>query len=213
MTADKSAAPTSRGRPRNPAVEAAILEAALNRLATDGYARTTIGDIARDAGVTRPTIYLRWSSLHDLVIDALDLRAQDLPAIDWQQLGPVAALKAAMWRILPADARERGLGLIGHVVADAKRHPDLLEILRQRLVEPRLQELTGTLRRLQDQGLIRADLDLEAMADLCMGSYFATYLRTGDLDPAQADRVIDTLWPLLATDEGLAQEGPKAAAD
>ncbi|RSM40386.1 TetR/AcrR family transcriptional regulator [Amycolatopsis balhimycina DSM 5908] len=198
QTAQSGAA--SRGRPRDPAVESAILRATLERLAADGYARTSLGDIAKAAGVTRPTIYLRWANLHELVVDALGLIAPGAAGADVDGLDPQDALKAAMRAVMPEEVRERGLGLMGHILADAGRHPDLLEIFRERTIAPQLNILIDTMRQLQDHGSVKADVDVEVLADLCLGSYLATFLRTGELDPAEADRVIDTLWPLISTD-------------
>lgn len=198
QTAQSGAA--SRGRPRDPAVESAILSATLERLAADGYARTSLGDIAKAAGVTRPTIYLRWANLHELVVDALGLIAPGAAGAEVDGLDPQDALKAAMRAVMPEEVRERGLGLMGHILADAGRHPDLLEIFRERTIAPQLNILIDTMRQLQDHGSVKADVDVEVLADLCLGSYLATFLRTGELDPAEADRVIDTLWPLISTD-------------
>ncbi|SED12536.1 DNA-binding transcriptional regulator, AcrR family [Amycolatopsis tolypomycina] len=203
MTSEQTArsGAASRGRPRDPAVESAILRATLERLAADGYARTSLGDIAKAAGVTRPTIYLRWANLHELVVDALGLIAPGAAGADVDGLDPQDALKAALRAVMPAEVRERGLGLMGHILADAGRHPDLLEIFRERTIAPQLNILIDTMRQLQDHGSVKADVDVEVLADLCLGSYLATFLRTGELDPAEADRVIDTLWPLISTDD------------
>ncbi len=42
------------GRPRNPALDEAIILATRARLVQDGYSRMTLGDIAADAGVSLP---------------------------------------------------------------------------------------------------------------------------------------------------------------
>jgi AcrR family transcriptional regulator len=60
------------GRPRDPAIDEAIIVATRARLVRDGYSRMTLGDIAADAGVSRPTLYRRWGSKFELVTDALD---------------------------------------------------------------------------------------------------------------------------------------------
>ena len=62
---------TQPGRPRNVSTDDAILEAAALRLSRDGYERTSIDLVARDAGVTRPTVYRRWPSKDELVIAAV----------------------------------------------------------------------------------------------------------------------------------------------
>ncbi|WP_158857972.1 hypothetical protein [Streptomyces sp. NRRL B-1347] len=46
---------------------------------------------------------------------------------------------------------------------------------------------------------MRADSDLETVVRLCFGSYFADYLRTGRVTPADhTQRVAAALWPTIA---------------
>src|SRR5436309_15618478 len=93
------------GRPRDPALDEAIILATRARLVRDGYSRMTIGDIAADAGVTRPTLYRRWGTKFDLVVDALDYgfrRQRDMYTLDLSELGPREALTEAVRRLDPA---------------------------------------------------------------------------------------------------------------
>ena len=87
------------GRPRNPALDEAIILATRARLVRDGYSRMTLGDIAADAGVSRPTLYRRWRSKFDLVADALDYgfrKQRDLYDIDLSRLEPRDAVVEAV---------------------------------------------------------------------------------------------------------------------
>ncbi len=59
------------GRPRDPRRDEAIRDAVLTLLAEVGYERTTVDGIATAAGVSKPTIYRRWSGKHELVADAI----------------------------------------------------------------------------------------------------------------------------------------------
>src|SRR5205814_3995053 len=58
------------GRRRNEALSQAIVDATLAILREEGYDGLSIETIARRAGVSRPTIYTRWRTLHDLVLEA-----------------------------------------------------------------------------------------------------------------------------------------------
>src|SRR5262252_491544 len=49
-----------RGRPRSAAIDEAVLQAAFRLMTQHGYARTSIDTIAEAAGVTKPSIYLRF---------------------------------------------------------------------------------------------------------------------------------------------------------
>src|SRR3954447_22826987 len=93
------------GRPPGPALDEAIILATRARLVRDGYSRMTIGDIAADAGVSRPTLYRRWNNKFELVADALDYgfrKQRDSYAIDISRLEPREALVEAVRRLDPA---------------------------------------------------------------------------------------------------------------
>ncbi|MFI6493725.1 TetR/AcrR family transcriptional regulator [Streptomyces sp. NPDC050564] len=191
------------GRPRDPAIEEAIIQATRKRLATEGYSSMTIGDIVADAGVTRPTLYRRWANKYDLVIDALEygLRKQReaYPPLDMEQLAPREALVEAVRRLDPRYHNERAMALHGNFMAEVERAPGLLDQLREHGVHPRCEELLMTLVSLQRRGAVREDVDLDMVVTLCFGSYFADYLRAGrEVQAGFAERVVAALWPTLA---------------
>jgi AcrR family transcriptional regulator len=66
--------PTPLGRPRDPRIEKAVLDAARELLLHVGYGRLSFDLLARRAGVTRPTIYRRWPSKAHLVHEAIFTR-------------------------------------------------------------------------------------------------------------------------------------------
>ena len=59
------------GRPRDPQLDAQVLEAAQELLVSDGYQVTTIAEVARRAGVVTTSIHRRWPSKRALVEDAI----------------------------------------------------------------------------------------------------------------------------------------------
>ena len=63
------------GRPREAATEQAIVDAALSLLDESCYSEITIEKIASRAGVGKPTIYRRWKTKADIVLDAYAQRA------------------------------------------------------------------------------------------------------------------------------------------
>ncbi|MCO5987988.1 TetR/AcrR family transcriptional regulator [Actinoallomurus spadix] len=190
-----------RGRPRDPLIEKAILRAARRRLAVDGYSRMTIGDVAADAGVTRPTVYRRWENKHDLVVDALDHAFRALqeaaPPIDLERLTAREAVTEAVRRLDLREPDRAGIMLVGHVMAEAEHNPELLEMVRTHAVLPRRRLLLDTLQSLQERGDLRPGLDLDTVADMCIGSYYAAFIRGGE-DEGLPTRVVDTLWPAIS---------------
>ncbi|WP_101257830.1 TetR family transcriptional regulator [Streptomyces barkulensis] len=80
------------GRPRrSDATRAAILEAARERFASDGYERATIRAIARDAGID-PSMVMRYYGNKEGLFAAaseFDLRLPDLTAVPREEAGTV----------------------------------------------------------------------------------------------------------------------------
>ncbi|WP_425839852.1 TetR/AcrR family transcriptional regulator [Streptomyces fractus] len=183
-------------------MEKAILRATVGRFISDGYARMTIGDIASDAGVTRPTVYRRWANKHDLVVDALDFNFQEEresePLGPLDDLPPVEALGRALRYSVPYAPPGRGMTVVGHVLTETEHNPGLLELVRGHAIGPRMQPLLDTLHRLREEGELRTDMDVLVVADMMIGSIYSSYLRTGDRDPGLADRVVAALWPVLS---------------
>src|SRR5438067_12612598 len=72
MTPDTPVAvrPSTRGRPRDPLCDEAILKATIELVAEVGYDRTTLDAVATRAGVSKPTIYRRWPAGKDQLVAA-----------------------------------------------------------------------------------------------------------------------------------------------
>src|SRR5258707_9611108 len=61
-----------RGRPRQRAVDTALLQTALQLLVEGRYFGMSMDEIAEAAGTTKPTIYLRYRTKTELALAALD---------------------------------------------------------------------------------------------------------------------------------------------
>lgn len=189
------------GRPRDPDADEAILRAARHRLVRDGYSGMTIADIVADAGVTRPTLYRRWKDKAELVVDALAYGLEQQRAsyvdVDWEALEPRDAFRESVRRLDPTYANPDAMTLHGNFMAEVHKAPELLQLLRDRAVGPRCDELLENLRRLRAQGAVRADVDLDTIVTLCFGAFFGHYLRVGDDAGDLVERVVGAVWPLL----------------
>ncbi|TDC40576.1 TetR/AcrR family transcriptional regulator [Micromonospora sp. 15K316] len=189
------------GRPRDAAIDEAIILATRERLVRDGYGRMTIGDIVADAKVTRPTLYRRWRNKFELVVDALDYgfrRQRDMYTVDLSELAPRDALVEAVRRLDPAYFNPDAMVLMGNFAGEASRTPELLEILRQHAVEPRVALVAEVLKQLQERGAIGVDIDTRIIAMMCFGSYFAAFY-AGEPTEQLPERVVAVLWPVIAS--------------
>ncbi|SNT54173.1 transcriptional regulator, TetR family [Streptosporangium subroseum] len=189
--------PRPSGRPRDAALDEAIILATRDRLVRDGYSKMTIGDIVSDAKVTRPTLYRRWRNKFELVVDALDYgfrKQSDMYTVDLSQLEPLDALVEAVRRVDPAYYNPDAMVLMGNFAGEAFRTPDLLEILRKHAVEPRVTLIEKVLSELQERRAVSADIDTHTIATMCFGSYFAAFYR-GEQQKDLPEHVVAVLWP------------------
>src|SRR4028118_838411 len=62
MTHGRGPAASARGRPRDPTPDARIPDQVLALLASHGYARLTLDELASRSGVAKTTILRRWPS-------------------------------------------------------------------------------------------------------------------------------------------------------
>src|SRR3954469_11457880 len=77
-----SATPTAPGRPRDPAVDRRIAQAALDTFGDLGWAGFAMEAVARRAGVGKASLYLRWSTKEALLNDALTASLSRISDVD-----------------------------------------------------------------------------------------------------------------------------------
>ncbi|SHG35780.1 TetR/AcrR family transcriptional regulator [Streptoalloteichus hindustanus] len=166
-----------RGRPRSTAVDWAVEQATLDLLASAGYHGLTIEAVAARAGVGRPTVYRRWPTKDDLVVDVL---SRAVPVMADPDTGD--ALRDL--EVLAAGVLERlvaaGVGpVVLAVLGAAIDRPELASRLAERYLSPRLGVLSEVITRGVRAGQIRDDLDVEVVRDLVLGPLVYRVLLTG----------------------------------
>src|SRR3954464_11010422 len=83
MTTTEPVRPSRGGRPRDPSRDGVIRAAILRLLADVGYGALTMDAVAAQAGVGKATIYRRWRTKEDLVVDTIaDLNREEAAAPD-----------------------------------------------------------------------------------------------------------------------------------
>lgn len=185
------------GRPRSAEKDAAILRAALELLATHGYTRMSLSQVAAAAQVSKSTIHLRWKTKADLLTAALAaVRMVDAPAA----IGDTRQDLVAILEDFAATVRRvRGMALIGTCLAEEAHTPDLLTLLRERTVLPRRALLREVLERARDRGEIRQDADLEAAVSALLGPFYADYMAGRGGREAWAEQAVDLVLAGLRT--------------
>ncbi len=145
---------------------AAILTAAVARFAAEGFRRASIGDIARDVGITSGAVYRYFSDKEALFLAALD--ADTTALVDLVQVTFFDDLRATLAHDAPRLARRFTEALDHHpLAARALRGaepmgPDRIQSLPHlRALRERVQVLV---RDAQRAGVVRADVDAAQMA-------------------------------------------------
>lgn len=185
------------GRPRSTEKDAAILRAALELLASHGYTRMSLSQVAASAQVSKSTIHLRWKTKADLLTAALAaVRMVDAPPATGNTRKDLVAI---LEDFAVTVRRVRGMALIGTCLAEEAHTPDLLGLLRERTVLPRRALLREVLEQARERGEIRQDADLEAAVSALLGPFYADYMagRGGRQD--WAEQAVDLVLAGLRT--------------
>ena len=118
------------GRPHDSASTAALLRAALDTLAEQGYAGMSLDDVVARAGSNKPTLYRRWPSKAQLVADAV---RQGLAAANPRvprSADAVQDVRTVLRNLIRALTTTSLGGALRALVSVAGSEPELAECLR-----------------------------------------------------------------------------------
>jgi AcrR family transcriptional regulator len=156
----------------------AVLHAADDLLAEQGFAAVTIEGIAARAGVAKQTIYRWWSSKVDVLLDTLidDSRTR-LAVPDTGSAAEDARrhLRSLVAFITRDPAGKVLLALIGEAQHDA----EMARTFHARYLDQQRSDERAMLARGVDSGELPADLDLDAALDALYGPVFYRALMSG----------------------------------
>jgi AcrR family transcriptional regulator len=166
----------TRGRPRDPSRDEAIIDAAIDVLVRDGYDRLSMEGVATAAGVGKATVYRRWSSKAELVIDAMATLKPSIDSIDTGTLdGDIELLVTTAC----SPRTQRLFEVMVSVCSALPREPDLLDAFRIRFTEPRIARITAMLERARDRGELGPEVDIAIAASLVPSLMLQRALTTG----------------------------------
>lgn len=172
-------------------------------LAHDGYDQLSIEAIAREAGVSRPTIYRRWPSKAHLVFDAAFGQPPDgeLLSVSGDFETDVRAFARAVltfWRDPVVEAAALG------ILTERRRDPEL-HIRTQQLLDARTKDAFRSLVSSGvEQGRVHPDVDADMVYQTLIGTAFYSAHMEPDVD---VDTTADRLCSLLI--EGAGRTHPR----
>jgi AcrR family transcriptional regulator len=185
----------SPGRPRDAAIDAAVLGATVDVLRERGWSGFALETVAARAGTTKAAIRRRWPARQRLVVDALATLLTSPPAPDngctrCDLIASVELLTEMLNDRLPP-------GVLAPLVADCT-DPELRRYLVATLVAPTREAAVVAVRRAVDRGELRDDVEPGTVVDLLAATVYQRAL-FGDA-PQDARTLVDVLLRGVAVD-------------
>src|SRR3954463_8220640 len=190
--------PSRGGRPRDPS-PAGVTPAAILRLLADvGYGALTMDAVASEAGVGKATIYRRWRTKQDLVVDTIsDLNRAEAATTDTGSLeGDLRAMLHSLVAVITGPTGAATLSLLSTV----PHQPALAEAFRNGPLAVWRDSFQQIWTRAEERGEIRPGVVGTAATETTSALLVQRWLLTGEpVDEAYADEVLDTVvLPLIA---------------
>jgi AcrR family transcriptional regulator len=193
-TPGRSPARRRPGRPRDPHLDAAILAEAETQLRERGYGDMSLDSVAAGAGTTVPAVRRRYSnkvSLATAVVDSMRIE----PLRTRTDAPPRERAVAVLENFRRNLEREHSMALLGTMLVEEGRNPQLLERFRARLVKARRRLLADALRA----GIAAAELpkstDVDVTVNMLIGSFYAHYISRGRIPHDWSHRIMHQIWP------------------
>ncbi len=163
---EPTAEPTQRsGRKRDHTRDPEILDAALEVLAETGYDGMTVDMVAARAKAGKATIYRRWPTKNELVIDAVAcMKNAGASYDDLPDTGTLRGDLLAMIKPHSIKDGEKKLQVMAGLISMLVRAPELAEAANAAIVEPRANANRTLMRRAVERGEISADCDIETLS-------------------------------------------------
>ena len=196
MPAKKTMHCRAPGRPRDPDLESRILQVALRLMASQGYERMTLDEVAIEAAVSKPTIYRRWNSKADLATAAVRTLQISEPAIE--ATTAVQELTGILQNFRRSLLRPYGMALVGTVLAEEAHNPELLKLFRERLVAPRRKSILAVLEHASKRGELLPSANLDVAVTALAGGLYGYYLAHSRINPEFVAELVKIVWNGIA---------------
>lgn len=194
---DHQPAPRS-GRPRDAAIDAAVLGAVSDLLDERGYRSLAVEEVARRAGVSKTAIYRRWPTRQSLVLGELRRRLGEVePADTGCTLCDVHEALSLFARTFACMGPE----ILSPLLADCSGDPALRASFTEQLFDPPRQAVRVTLQRAVARGDLRPDIDLDLAVDMLASLvHYRLLFGHGPVDDAALEAAVTSLLAGLTDD-------------
>jgi AcrR family transcriptional regulator len=182
------------GRPRDPACDAAILQATLDLFAEAGYAGVSMERVAATAGVGKATIYRRYASKAEMVVEAVRCGAQmddHLPDSGDLRADLTSMMRRLVERLNGDDGR-----LMTTLAMERARNPDLADEFDRSVVGKKRVHVRRLVASAVERGDLPEDADIELIAETPPALLWHHALNGLPIDDALLERILDLILPV-----------------
>jgi AcrR family transcriptional regulator len=183
-----------RQRPggRSARVRAAAIAATLAELADSGYSALSLESVAQRAGVHKTTLYRRWGSREELVLEAmLDRAGQHISVPD---TGSLREDLFTLARTAAANAATPEVAAMARAVAAESPYDSRLATANQRFWDERLALDAVIVERAIARGEVAAGVEPRQVIESVLGPIHLRLLLTGEpIDDAFLHAIVDTV--------------------
>ncbi|MDP9493980.1 MAG: TetR/AcrR family transcriptional regulator [Actinomycetota bacterium] len=155
------------GRPRDAAVDGAVIQAALEMLDELGLQAVSMDGVAARAGVSKATIYRRWGSREDLLIDAV---ASLVATVEVPESDDIRAdLVTLLVRLRTFMSEMKGGSVFPWLIGEVAAGTEVGRHYAEAVILPRRAMIAQVINRAIQNGSLRPDLDVQLAVDMISG--------------------------------------------
>jgi AcrR family transcriptional regulator len=185
--------PAQPGRKRDHSRDAEILDATLEVLAEVGAARLTMDMVAARAGAGKATIYRRWTSKAELVIDAVAQMKRN--QVDLERLPDTGTLRGDLLGLFKPQSIEEGerkLKIMTGLASLLSQDQALADPANTAVVQPWAEAHFALMQRAVERGEISASADIGTLSQVIpsMAAY-RTLVQRKPIDLAFLTSMVD----------------------
>lgn len=165
-----------------------IRAVALDLVARKGYDAVTMDEVAAQAAASKRTLYRRWASKADMVIDAVRHNTRQLEEPD-----STGTLRGDLYALLGLVSRElnRDADLVIALVEAGRRHDELMQVVSAQLRAPGEAIGERPIERAIARGELPVGADEEVVARVAMPMLLHRLIWQEPLDDAFVAYVVD----------------------
>jgi AcrR family transcriptional regulator len=155
-------------------VNQALIKAAVEEFLQHGYHGMSMESIAATAGVSKRSLYRRWSSKLAVTRDVFRILCERRTSVDQGSLE--ADLRALVIESTQPEDVKPAAKLVMRTMGEISGNPALLSAYRKYLMEPRIERLRAILERARARGEMRAELSIDVACTIVAGPLIMYYL-------------------------------------